>query len=121
MLKQLDTESTGLSPYSIFLQAAQDNNISFDQKSLEYMIRNFCNKQGHLQYARVIKDMMIKTDTNQAGILTATWHLKQVMCPQSKLRQSNSSVASKQSTKPDSESAATASSIDKVPGEMEAA
>lgn len=38
MLRQLDKNQTNLVTFSIFQQAASDNNIEFDQTSTEYII-----------------------------------------------------------------------------------
>jgi hypothetical protein len=58
-----------------------DNNIIFDEKSIEYIIRNRCDKVGQLKYMDVIKDMVIKTEPDRTGQLVARWHMKQCLQP----------------------------------------
>jgi len=53
-----------------------DNNIIFDEKSIEYIIRNKCDRHGNLKYMVVIKDLVIKTAVDSTGKLKANWHIK---------------------------------------------
>ena len=46
VLRQLDTEKTGYMTFSIFQQAATDNNINLDENSVDYIIKHKCDKQG---------------------------------------------------------------------------
>lgn len=62
-----------MTTFSIFQQAAMDNNIVFDERSIEYIIRRRCDAAGSLKYMDVIKDMVIRTKFDQVGKLIWTW------------------------------------------------
>lgn len=36
-----------------------DNNIVFDERSIEYIIRNRCDRFGNLKYLQLIKEIVI--------------------------------------------------------------
>ena len=36
-----------------------------------------CDKTGHLNYVKLIKDFVIQTSTDFTGLLVAKWHIKQ--------------------------------------------
>jgi hypothetical protein len=55
--------------FSIFQQAAMDNNILLDEVSIDYIIKNRCDRYGMLRYMNVIKDLVVKTQVNTTGIL----------------------------------------------------
>ena len=54
-----------------------DNNIIFDEKSIEYIIKNKCDKLGQLNYMQVLKDLVIKTETETSGKLISKWSMRQ--------------------------------------------
>ena len=55
-----------------------DNNITLDERSIDYIIRRRCDHAGCLKYLDVIKDMVIRTKLDQGGKLIWTWQMKQV-------------------------------------------
>ena len=61
VLRQLDHNKTNMVTYSIFIQAAQDNNIVLDEASQDYIVKHRCDKFGMLSYMNIIKDLSIKT------------------------------------------------------------
>jgi hypothetical protein len=65
--------------FSIFQQAATDNNIVLDEPSIDYIIKSKCDKQGQLAYLQLIKDLAIKTQIDCTGTLIAKWQIKQAV------------------------------------------
>lgn len=65
--------------FSIFIQAALDNNIILDDASQDYTVKHRCDKFGMLNYMNIIKDLTIKTQLDVTGSIQARWHLKQLI------------------------------------------
>jgi len=63
-------------PYTIFQQSASDNNIFLDQISTKYIFSNRCDVFGRVNYVDLIKDMVIKMNTDFAGSVKCAWHIR---------------------------------------------
>jgi len=46
VLREMDHDDSNTTTFSMFQQAAMDNNIVFDEKSIEYIIKFKCDKVG---------------------------------------------------------------------------
>ena len=77
VLRQLDPEKSNITTLSMFVQAASDNDIVFDEPTMEYLIKQRCDFLGNVKYLNLIKDLAIKTYIeNQTGILKAAWYIR---------------------------------------------
>ena len=79
MLIDLDKDKVKSIAFSIFQQAAGDNNIFFDERSNNYIVQKRCDENGLLRYLDIVKDMVIKTYPDYTGTLMAQWHMKQAL------------------------------------------
>lgn len=79
VLQDLDKDKVKALAFSIFQQAAGDNNIFFDERSTNYIVQKRCDGNGLLKYLEIIKDMVIKTYPDYTGTLMAQWHIKQAL------------------------------------------
>jgi hypothetical protein len=77
VLRQLDPDKTNMTTLSIFLQTATDNDITFDEQTMDYLVRHRCDFLGNVKYLTLIKDLTVKTHIEQqTGILKAKWFIK---------------------------------------------
>lgn len=79
LLQDLDKDKVKSLAFSIFQQAAGDNNIFFDDRSTNYIVQKRCDENGLLRYIDIVKDMVIKTYPDYTGTLIAQWHMKQAL------------------------------------------
>lgn len=60
MLQDIDKDKIKILSFSIFQQAAGDNNIFFDEISTNYIVQKRCDELGQLKYIDLIRDMVIR-------------------------------------------------------------
>lgn len=75
-LKTLDPLDKKRVTVTLFKTCAKDHNIELESRSLQYIMKNRCDKEGCLDYQKLIKDLVIRQITDVTGKEIYKWHIK---------------------------------------------
>ena len=56
-----------------------DHNITFDNRSTNYITKHRCDVVGRLNYEQLLKDMVIRVFTDFTGSVQCVWHVRQAL------------------------------------------
>ena len=75
-LRALDPECTQKISFTVFKQAAKDNDIELEQRSLSYILKTRCDSTGNINYLKLIKDLVLRNIIDITGKQVYRWHVK---------------------------------------------
>ena len=75
-LNLLDAKNIGQLPYSIFKQAATDNDIRLTDQEYQYIVKKYCDHKGNVNYIRITDRLELDHALDVHGKKYVKWGLK---------------------------------------------